>query len=120
MKDVLILVGVLAIVFFVGTYIFNKIVERLLYKWVVQWSKEWGVDTELQLKAVKHVQAWLSIGYKQPNFRHFKSWWKDTYWAACIIHDPMLPVKMKLKADMATALQEEEDRQILYGDGGKW
>lgn len=116
MTDVLIFIVVFTIVLAVGLYIFNKIVEHMMYKWIERWDEVWGISIETRIKALNHIKEWLQIGYTTPKFFHFKQWYKDTYWAACKVHDPTFPMRMRLRYELEDMLYAAALQEILHGD----
>lgn len=116
MIDVLIFIGVFTVVLVVGLYIFNKIVEHQMYKWIERWDEVWGISIETRIKALNHIKEWLHIGYTTPKVFHFKQWYKDTYWAACKVHDPTFPSRMWLRYELEDMLYAALDKEML-GDG---
>lgn len=117
MTDVLIFIGVFTVVLAVGLYIVNKFVEHMMYKWIELWDEKWGISIETRIKALNHIKEWLHIGYTSPRIFDFKQWYKDTYWAACRVHDPMFPTRMRLRYELEDMLYAAALQEILHGDG---
>lgn len=108
MSDVLIFVVVLAITLTIGIYIFNKFVERRMLAWVTLWSEKWDISTDVQIKALKHMQEWLHIGYVTPRVWDYKAWYKETYWKACKVYDPYFPQRMRMRYEAEDILYAAE------------
>lgn len=112
----LIFLGVIVVAYLGFTFF----VTRKMGHWVLIWNNVWGVDFETSQKALTMIREALEKKELTPDVFHFKQWYHDIYWNTCVILDPMMPLRMRLKYEMADMLQAELDREILYGDGGKW
>jgi len=115
MVGLMIFIVSLAVLFFGGLFAFRIITTRLAYSWVREWDKEWDVRLPTRVRALEEIHYRSLKGSLNPDYRNFKTWFRQVYWNECVRHQPGIPFGLQLKRELQQRYFEAMDEQILRG-----